>query len=282
MFYNWFPGHMEKTRQQILQNLKWVDLIIEIVDSRAPFSSLNPLIEQIMQSKKRLIILSKVDLCDPKKLLLWEQYFALQNLPFMTLNLLDQKAYAKVIKKAESLTQFKRDKEKKRGIKPQPINLMVVGVPNVGKSTFINNILKRKIQKVGNQPGVTRVGLWIQISNQMYLYDSPGILWPNIKNPIVGRNLTIINSMKIKPALLNKAFFEMMDFFRHHYQKTHPLIKLINTYGDEEIVDQLWTYYYRKRKKENNFEEIVINRFFIDLRDGKLGNLTFEVPTDFL
>ncbi len=281
MVFNWFPGHMEKTRQQILQNLKWTDLIIEIVDSRAPFSSLNPLIEQLMKAKKRLVILSKIDLCDPLKLKLWETYFNEKRINFIKLNLLEQNAYSKVISKIKELTKFKRQREINRGIKPQPINVMVVGVPNVGKSTFINHILKRKIQKVGNQPGVTKIGLWIQISNQIFLYDSPGILWPNIKNPIVGRNLAIINSMKIKPHILQKAFFEMMDFFRHNYQNTHDIIKIINKTKDEKILDALWSFYFKNKAKNNNFEEIIINKFFLDLRDGKLGNYTFEIPDDF-
>ena len=189
---NWYPGHMKKTRELIQENLKMVDLVIEVIDSRIPVSSRNPIIDELVQSKKRIIILNKSDLSDSSANEKWAEKFRAQgNLVLM----MDSARGQGVKELTKMLLRLQDDKNRDKAMK-KPLRMMIVGVPNVGKSSLINRMTGRKSAKTGDKPGVTRGKQWLGLENGMQLMDTPGILWPKFEDPEVGLNLAFCGSIK--------------------------------------------------------------------------------------
>ena len=276
---------MEKTRQQLVSNLKRSDLIIEVIDARAPFSSINPIITQLLNKKKHLVIISKIDMCDQKQFKLWSNYLKEEKINFLTLDLVNKFDFKKINQKINQISLESKLKWRKNdllfNVNP-PINAMIVGVPNVGKSTLINKLIKKKTQKVGDLPGVTKIGVWVKVNDNLFLYDSPGILWPNINNHVVSRNLSIINSIKNSDVNLQYLFFETVIFLKKYYSNsTNKIFNIINNATTQSILDDMWEFYFKGQKKPSNFEKNVVDKFFNDLRKGKLGKFTFDIFSEF-
>ena len=187
MNINWYPGHMKKTRESIEKNLSNVDLVIELLDARVPISSRNPIIDEILSRKARVIILNKADLSDQRANDIWRNYFNSKHTPAITYNSLKDKM-DKIINLCLEVTIEKRQSLEHRGIKNRPVRAMIVGVPNVGKSTLINNLTGRKGAKTGNRPGITRQNQWIKTRGKLELLDTPGILWPKFEDKGVALN----------------------------------------------------------------------------------------------
>ena len=210
---NWYPGHMKKTRELIQENLKAVDLVVEIVDSRIPLSSRNPIIDELISGKKRVVILGKCDLADKHATDEWKYYFEAAGdiaLPIDSRNGDNIKAFYKVLDK------YQIERNKARALK-RPLRMMIVGVPNVGKSSFINRLIGKKSAKTGDRPGVTKGKQWVTLENGMQLLDTPGILWPKFEDPHVGLNLAFCGSIKDEILNVQDLAYELLKVLSSNY-----------------------------------------------------------------
>ena len=277
----WFPGHMTKALREINDRIKVVDIVIEICDARAPLSSINPELFNIIKNKPRIMILSKKDLADENITKSWLKYFEEKGYIALAMNL-NKDNLDVIFNISKVCLKEKIEKDKRRGLKPQPIRALVVGIPNVGKSTFINKLSKRKAANVGNMPGVTKAQQWIKIKNDFELLDTPGVLWPKFENQEIGTKLALIGTIKqdildksnLAYSLLNYLFNEHPEFLTNRYG-----IELVDEFNDEnEIV--LLERIGRKRgllkaKGEveiNRVEEIILKEF----KEGLMGRYSLE------
>ena len=277
----WFPGHMAKALREINDRIKVVDIVIEICDARAPLSSINPELFDIIKNKPRIMILSKKDLADENITKSWLKYFEEKGYIALAMNL-NKDNLDVIFNISKVCLKEKIEKDKRRGLKPQPIRALVVGIPNVGKSTFINKLSKRKAANVGNMPGVTKAQQWIKIKNDFELLDTPGVLWPKFENQEIGTKLALIGTIKqdildksnLAYSLLNYLFNEHPEFLTNRYG-----IELVDEFNDEnEIV--LLERIGRKRgllkaKGEveiNRVEEIILKEF----KEGLMGRYSLE------
>ena len=277
----WFPGHMAKALREISERIKVVDIVIEICDARAPLSSINPELFNIIKNKPRIMILSKKDLADENNTKSWLKYFEEKGYIALAMNL-NKDNLDTIFNISKVCLKEKIEKDKRRGLKPQPIRALVVGIPNVGKSTFINKLSKRKAANVGNMPGVTKAQQWIKIKNDFELLDTPGVLWPKFENQEIGTKLALIGTIKqdildksnLAYSLLNYLFNEHPEFLTNRYG-----IELVDEFNDEnEII--LLERIGRKRgllkaKGEveiNRVEEIILKEF----KEGLMGRYSLE------
>lgn len=189
---NWYPGHMKKTREFIQENLRMVDIVIEVVDARIPVSSRNPVIDELIRTKRRIMILNKSDLSDGRANDAWAEYFKKQGYDVLLMNCMTGYGVPQLQK---LLTSIREEKNAGR-IRKKPLRMMIVGVPNVGKSSLINRLTGKKSAKTGNKPGVTKGKQWLNLENDMQLLDTPGILWPKFEDPKAGLNLAFCGSIK--------------------------------------------------------------------------------------
>ncbi|PID79844.1 MAG: ribosome biogenesis GTPase YlqF [Clostridiales bacterium] len=189
MHINWFPGHMKKTHDLIRQNLKLVDIVIELIDARIPHSSKNPIFDDLLGDKPRVVALNKVDLADSEKLQDWIRHYAAAGVEAVPINAHAGKGIAQLLQTVQRVGKARREKLIKQKRINQSIRMMIIGIPNVGKSTLINQLVGKKVAKTGNRPGVTKGKQWIRIKDDLELFDTPGILWPKIASDRVGLNL---------------------------------------------------------------------------------------------
>lgn len=214
---HWFPGHMNKALKEIGEKIKIIDVVIELFDARAPLSSINPQLEEIIKNKKRLVVLTKSDLADSSITKKWEEELKKQYDSLLTLDLTKASACSAIEKAVSSLGQEKWAKDKKRGMKPQPIRTMIIGIPNVGKSSLINRLAKRKAAGVQNKPGYTRGEQWIKVNNDFLLLDTPGILPMNYDDRQKATNLALIGSVREDILPNHELVDALLTFLKEHY-----------------------------------------------------------------
>lgn len=195
MDYQWYPGHMTKAKRMMQENVRLVDLVIEILDARVPLSGRNPDVDQLAQGKQRMIILSKADLADPELTAEYVNYFTEKKIEAIALDARTRKANTQIMKALSKITKEKKERDQKRGIRNRPVRAMICGIPNVGKSTFINSLSGRSSAKTGNKPGVTKGKQWISFAG-LELLDTPGILWPKFEDQNVGVRLALVGSIR--------------------------------------------------------------------------------------
>lgn len=196
MNINWYPGHMKKTKELLEENLKMVDIVIELLDARIPISSKNPVIDKIIGSKPRIVLMNKSDLASSEANDSWKNYFNKLNIPVMFINATYNTGTDKILDEINNILREKLDKRKARGIKNTTLRAMIVGIPNVGKSTLINSLAGRKGAKTGNRPGVTKCKQWIKLKGNIELLDTPGILWPKFEDKKVALKLAFTGAIK--------------------------------------------------------------------------------------
>lgn len=223
---HWFPGHMQKAMRQIEEKLKLIDIVIEIVDSRAPSSSKNKFLEKLTKNKKRIIVMSKKDLADSTLLKKWEEKYKLEGYYPVPCDLNNNQDINSILKAIQVVGKDKIDRDIRRGMKPQPIRVMVIGIPNVGKSTLINRLSKRGSASTANTPGHTRSQQWIRVDKTLELLDTPGILPPHYDSQKEAINLALIGSMKLETISVSDLVSELLIILR----KNH-LDKLIERYS---------------------------------------------------
>ena len=277
MDLQWYPGHMTKARRMMQEDIKLIDLIIELVDERAPLSSRNPDIDQLGQNKARLILLNKADLADERKNLSWSAYF--QEKGFYTVKAdARSRAGLKVIHgMIREACKEKLERDRRRGIKNRPIRAMVVGIPNVGKSTFINTFAGKACTRTGDRPGVTKGKQWIRLDKNVELLDTPGILWPKFDDPQVGERLAMIGSVKDEVLDLDELSLRLIAYLMEAYPKI--LQERYCVEEDREPVDMLGAIAQERNclKKGGELDYGKAARLLLeDFRGGKLGRITLE------
>lgn len=278
MNINWYPGHMKKTKEEIQNNLKLVDIILEIIDARIPESSRNPMLAEIIGQKPRIIIMNKSDLADEEMNKAWVNKFRNENTKALLMNSKEKINVNKIYQIAKEELKEKFDKNKEKNIENKIIRMMIVGIPNSGKSTFINNISKRKSANVGNRPGITKTKQWIKTNDNLELLDTPGVLWPKFDEE-TGLNLSYTHA--IKDEILNIEDLTLK--FLEKMQKDYPKL-LTKRYGVNPDKKALEIYEDIARKrgaitKGGDFDYTrTANLILTDFRSGKLGRITLERP----
>ncbi len=278
MNINWFPGHMKKTKEIIIDNLKLVDVVLEIIDSRIPISSRNPMIDEIIADKPRIIIMNKSDLSDPEVNKKWIAKFKEEGIPAILMNSKENVPVDRIYKEAKILLKEKFKKNEEKNIDNPLIRMMIVGVPNSGKSTFINKLSKKKGAKVGNRPGITQSKQWIKAGSNIQLLDTPGILWPKFEEKI-GLHLSFTNA--IRDEVLNIEDLTLK--FLEEMKEIKPEA-LVDRYGIDQEAPALEIYEAIAKKRGaiiagGDFDytrtaNIILN----DFRSGKLGKISLERP----
>lgn len=276
----WFPGHMTKAKRQMEENLKKVDFVIEIRDARIPDSSKNPMLDELIQNKPRLILLSKKDKADSAATKEWIQKLHSQGHQVLALDLIKDSYFKALVQAAQTTCQKIIDKQKRRGIRPRALRAMVCGIPNVGKSTFINTMAKRKAAQTADRPGVTKSLQWIKLGQSLELLDTPGVLWPKFEDPNTGMRLAILGS--VRDEVVNMQ--ELAIYACRWLQETKPGL-LASLYQIEEQKDPWQTLEKIALKRgylqKGSIDENRLVRSFIkDIREDKLGPLTWEFPHD--
>lgn len=279
MNLQWYPGHMTKAKRQMQEDLKLIDLIIELVDARIPLSSRNPDIDELGKNKARLILLNKSDLADERYNEQWSAYFQKKGFYVVKVNAKSGAGPKSIQGVIQEACKAKIERDRRRGIKNRPIRAMVVGIPNVGKSTFINSYAGKACAKTGNKPGVTKGKQWIRLNKTLELLDTPGILWPKFEDQEVGKRLAFIGSIKDEILNLEELSLELLDYIRTNYPG------LLNTrYGikEEGTPVSLLEAVADKRKCLIRGQEIDYAKaagiVMEEFRNGKIGRITLEFP----
>ena len=288
---NWFPGHMAKTRRQITEDLKMIDVVVEILDARIPNSSQNPDIRQITQNKKKIIILNKYDLADNAKTEKWIEYFNKKERKVVLADSLTGKGVNETTRQIQKIMEDEMQKMADKGRIGRQIRVMIVGIPNVGKSSFINRIAKKTSAEVGNKPGVTKQKQWIRINEKIELLDTPGVLWPKFENEKVAMNLAITGTIKDDILELTEVAYTLTKFMLENYRNN-----LLQRYSlDEKQINEILNQ--EQAENENIYEimqligkkrgailggrvddERTSKLILDDFRSSKLGKITLEIP----
>ena len=281
MNYQWYPGHMTKAVRMMQENIKLVDLIIELVDARIPVSSRNPDISRLGENKSRMILLNKADLADPVVNKQWTAFYQAQKAFVLELNARNGSGMKNIQALVNEACKEKIERDRKRGIQNRPVRAMVVGIPNVGKSTFINSFAGKACAKTGNKPGVTKGKQWIRLNKNVELLDTPGILWPKFDDQKVGMRLAFIGS--IKDELFN--IYELSILLLEYMKIKYP--EAINTFYDIDAPNEtiaMLTAIADKRKCLKSGGELDLDKaakcVIDDFRAGKYGKISLELPED--
>lgn len=287
---NWYPGHMAKTKRQIIEDLKLIDIVVEILDARIPISSRNPDIEQYIKSKKRLVVLNKFDLADAAENQKWVKFYENQGIEAVLVNSNSGDGIDNAIKKIEKINKDNQKKFENKGRIGKAIRVMVLGIPNVGKSSFINRVTKKNSATVGNKPGVTRQKQWIRINNNIELLDTPGVLWPKFDNEDIALNLAYTGTIKdnILPIieigynLLKLLIKEYPEKIIERYKLGKEEIKNVLSSDAEENEKILEIMHMIGRKRGalisgGNIDEEKVARIILEeFRSGKIDRITLE------
>lgn len=273
---HWFPGHMKKALNNITEKIKIVDVVIEILDARAPRSSMNPDLENAIRNKKRLAVMSKADLADPELNKIWSEKLKKEFDGFVILNLNDPKSTKILTQEVLKFGEEKHQKEKARGMKPQPIKAMIIGIPNVGKSSLINRVANRKAAGVQNKPGYTRGEQFIKVNNDFILLDTPGVLPMNYDEKQRATNLALLGSIR-EDILPNEVLVKSLLYILRNFYPSSLLEKydIDVIEDDQEVLKKIATRRGLLTSGELDLlkAEIILLK---DFKDGKLGRITLE------
>ena len=273
----WYPGHMTKAKRQMQEDIKLIDLIIELVDARVPLSSRNPDIDEIGKNKARLILLNKEDLADEVQNEAWKAYFQEKGFYVVKVDSRNGAGMKVVQNVIQEACKEKTERDRKRGIKNRPIRAMVAGIPNVGKSTFINTFAGKACAKTGNKPGVTKGKQWIRLNKNVELLDTPGILWPKFEDQEVGKRLAFIGSVKDEILNMEELALELISYLCQNYPGA--LAKRYNITEEGQPVELLGEIA-RVRGCLKKGEELDYTKatgiLFEEFRSGKIGRITLE------
>ncbi|MGG1514668.1 ribosome biogenesis GTPase YlqF [Paenibacillus oryzisoli] len=286
MTIQWFPGHMTKARRQIEEKLKLIDVVIELLDARIPLSSRNPMVDEILHGKPRLVLLNKTDLADPKVTAEWVNYFADQGHPALPIDAASGTNVKEILPRVKQLWAHKIESQLRKGINPRAVRALIVGIPNVGKSTLINQLAGKKIAATGDKPGVTKGQQWIKVGTEMDLLDTPGILWPKFEDQMVGKRLAATGAIKEELLHLDEIALFVITYMVEHYsaglQERFGGIELPEDMEDVQEMVKVMEAIGRKRgaivsggRVDLDKASLIIIR---DLRAGKLGRISLEKP----
>ena len=279
MNFQWYPGHMTKAKRQMQEDIKLIDLVIELVDARIPLSSRNPDIDELGKNKYRLILMNKADLADKSATDKWSDYFRKKGFFVVSLDARTKNSMKSITDIVMEACKEKIERDRRRGIKNRPVRAMVVGIPNVGKSTFINSYAGKACAKTGNKPGVTKGKQWIRLNKNIELLDTPGILWPKFEDQMVGLRHALIGSIKDEILNVDELAVELIKILKMSYPGT-----LNNRYEvneDNDITDIIFEIAKNRNCIQKGGEADYSKACALlidDFRSGKLGKLTLELP----
>lgn len=279
MNIQWYPGHMTKARRMMQENIKLVDLVIELVDTRVPLSSRNPDIDDLGRNKARLLLLNKSDLADEAANEAWSAYFRAKGFQVVKLNSRSGAGFKSVNAAVQEACKEKIERDRRRGILNRPVRAMVAGIPNVGKSTFINSFAGKACTKTGNKPGVTKGAQWVRLNKQVELLDTPGILWPKFEDQEVGIKLAMIGSIKEEILNTEELSLELLKLLKSRYSGTiNERYDADEALGEVELLGEIAK---RRGCLMKGGEPDLTKAAAIlleDFRSGKLGKITLELP----
>ena len=284
MQFQWYPGHMTKAKRQMQEDIKLVDLVIELVDARIPMSSRNPNIDELGKNKARLILLNKADLADKQANQAWTEYFEKKGYTVVRMDARSKAQIKPVNNAILEACKEKIERDRRRGIKNRPVRAMVVGIPNVGKSTFINSFAGKACAKTGNKPGVTKGKQWIRLNKSVELLDTPGILWPKFEDQSVGLKLALIGSIKDEILNIDEMSLELIKLLQRHPADAQALqarYELTETEDAVRMLEQIAT----NRsciKKGGELDYSKAAALLLDeFRSGTIGHITLERPEEY-
>ena len=279
MNYQWYPGHMTKAKRMMQEDIKLIDLLIELVDARVPLSSRNPDIDKLGANKGRMVLLNKSDLADPKGNQAWIEYFKSQGITVLEINSRTGSGMKSIQNAVNEACREKRERDKKRGILNRPIRAMVVGIPNVGKSTFINSYAGKACTKTGNKPGVTKGKQWIRLGKGLELLDTPGILWPKFEDQEVGMRLAFIGSINDEILIEDELAMDLIKYLKDRYPLAIEKRFNIEENEDSVVTLELIAKARGCYKKGQEIDYTKAASILMDeFRAGKLGKMTLEYP----
>lgn len=273
---NWYPGHMAKTKREIKEKLDLIDIVFEVIDARIPLSSKNKDIDELIKNKPRILIMTKLDLCDKEETNKWIKYYENKGYKVISLDLLNNPDMKQIYNETNIISKELNKKRIQKGLKARKTRALILGIPNVGKSTLINRLVGRKATNVGNKPGITKNLEWIRINNELELLDTPGILWPKLDNQEIALNLASMTA--IKEEILNTE--EVAIYIINTMLKLYP-DNIKNRYNLKEekdiidILDKIGLKIGAIKNKETDYEK-VYTIILKDLREGYLGKVTFD------
>lgn len=282
MTIQWFPGHMAKARRQVTEKLKFIDIVFELVDARIPAASRNPMIDEIITNKPRLVLLNKADMADPRMTKEWISFYKKQGIHALAIDSQTGSGLKQIITSSKEILKEKFDKMAAKGIKPRAIRALIVGIPNVGKSTLINRLAKKNIAKTGDRPGVTKAQQWIKVGKELELLDTPGILWPKFEDQLVGQKLAVTGAIKDTILNLQDIAVYALTFLKEKYPN-----RLKERYNLDEYPEDIVSLFDEIGKRRgcmvsggyidyDKTAELVLR----ELRSEKLGPISFEEPKE--
>ena len=273
MNIQWFPGHMAKARREIEEKLKVVDIALVLVDARIPISSQNPMAMEILKNKPQLMILTKSDMADNNMTKKWEKYFLNQGKKAIFIDSISGLNVKKIETLAKEILKEKIERDLKRGMKMRPIRAIIVGIPNVGKSTLINKLAGKKVANVGNMPGVTKAQQWIRLNQNLELLDTPGVLWPKFDDKKIGIHLALTGAIKDEILPKEDLTFYLIDFLKENYPDLFE--KRYNVSMNQDTVRIIEEVLQKRGNKKDEYEkgyDIILN----DFKNARIGKITLD------
>jgi ribosome biogenesis GTPase A len=286
MTIQWFPGHMTRAKRQIEEKLKLIDVVLELLDARLPLSSRNPMIDDIVKGKPRVVLLNKSDLADPELTRAWVQWFAERDIQALPIDASTGTQVREIVPRCQELLRDKRERMLNKGINPRPIRALIVGIPNVGKSTLINRLAGRNIAATGDRPGITKGQQWIKVGQDMELLDTPGILWPKFDDSDVGFRLAASGAIKDEILHAQDIVFHalryLLELYPDRLKERFELEQLPEAAQDPEEIVGLMEHIGRKRGCLISGGRVDLDKasqlILRDMRSGRLGRITLERP----
>lgn len=273
---NWYPGHMAKTKREISEKLSLIDVVFEVIDARIPMSSKNKDIDTLIKDKPKVLIMTKMDLCDMEKTNKWKSYYENNGYQVIMVDLINNKNVNEIFNKINPIINALNEKRKNKGLKERKIRALVLGIPNVGKSTLINRLVGKKATNVGNRPGVTKNLQWIRVNDKLELLDTPGILWPRLDNNEVAHNLASMTAIKEEVLDLEDISIYIINMMFNYYpDNIKSRYNITNNDDIVETLDLIGKKIGAIRNNETDYDK-VYDRVLKDLREGYLGKVTFD------
>ena len=273
---NWYPGHMAKTKREISEKLDLIDVVFEVIDARIPYSSKNKDIDTMIKNKKRVLIMTKIDMCDIINTNKWIKYYEEKGIKVIPVDLINKKNISEIFKVTEEVNKELNDKRKEKGLKERKVRILILGIPNVGKSTLINTLVGKKATNVGNRPGITRHLEWIRINKDIELLDTPGILWPKLDDDAIAHNLAAMTAIKEEILDTEDIAIYIINTMLKLYKDNIVNRYNLASYNDVvEVLDMIGKKIGAVRNNETDYEK-VYSTILKDLREGYLGKVTFD------
>ena len=273
---NWYPGHMAKTKREISEKLSLIDVVFEVIDARIPMSSKNKDIDTLIKDKPKVLIMTKIDLCDMEKTNKWKSYYENDGYQVIMVDLINNNNVNEIFNKINPVINDLNEKRKNKGLKPRKIRALVLGIPNVGKSTLINRLVGKKATNVGNKPGITKNLEWIRVNDKLELLDTPGILWPRLDNNEIAHNLASMTAIKEEVLDLEDISIYIIDtMFKYYPDSIKVRYNITNNDDIVETLNLIGKKIGAVKNGETDYDKVYVT-ILKDLREGRLGRITFD------